>query len=387
MRRLLVVLELGMSLVLLIGAALLTRSFVKLANVDLGFRSENLLTLRFNLTGQRYATGPAQTNYYQNVLERIERLPNVHAAAVATDMPLSGEQPYQEMRFQIEGRPPTPLSQRPTAYDSSVSRSFFHTLGIPLRHGRLFDSQDRMKTGNKIIVNEALVRLAFPREDPIGRRISGFPIVGVVGNIRGSHLGAEPVPLIYFCSCQNNSPFQTQMALFVRTVGDPHKAVRNIEAQAYSVDRNEPVFDVASMDERLADSLAPQRFHLLLVGTFAVIALVLSAVGIYGVMSYLVARRRREIGIRLAVGAQPAQIVGMVTGESFLLILVALLAGLTGAWGVTRYLKSMLYGVTPFDAVSFTATPLLLAVIALTASFFPAQKAAETDPTVILREE
>lgn len=387
MRRLLVVLELGMSLVLLIGATLLTRSFVKLANVDLGFRSENLLTLRFNLTGQRYATGPAQSSYYQNVLERIERLPNVHAAAVSTDMPLSGEQPYSETRFQVEGRPPTPASQKPTAYESSVSRSFFHTLGIPLRRGRLFGPQDRLKTGNKIIVNEALVRLAFPREDPIGRRISGSTIVGVVGNIRGSHLGADPAPLIYFCSCQNNSPFQTQMALFARTIGDPHKAIRDIEAQAYSVDRNEPVFDVATMDERLADSLAPQRFHLLLVATFAAVALVLSAIGIYGVMTYLVARRRREIGIRLAVGAQPAQIVSMVTSESFVLILLALLAGLAGAWGVTRYLKSMLYGVTPFDAVSFTATPLLLALIAFTASFFPAQKAAEADPTVILREE
>ena len=140
------------------------------------------------------------------------------------------------------------------------------------------------------------------------------------------------------------------------------------------------------MDERLSDSLAPQRFHLLLVGTFAVIALVLSAIGIYGVMTYLVARRRREIGIRLAVGAQPVQIVGMVTGESFVLILIALAAGLAAGW-VTRYLKSMLYGVTALDAVSFTATPLFLAAIALTASFFPARKAAETDPTVILREE
>ncbi len=388
MRRSLVVLELAMSLVLLIGAALLTRSFVKLAHVDLGFRSENLLTLRFNLTGQRYAKGPAQTDYYQNVLERIDRLPNVRSAAVATDMPLSGEQPYSQMFFQVEGRPPTPPSQTPAANSSSVSRGFFHTLGIPLRRGRLFDSEDTLRTGTKILVNEALVRLAFPREDPIGRRIRpGFSIIGVVGNIRGSHLGAEPAPMIYFCSCQNNSPFQTQMALFVRTLGDPHKAVRDVEAQAYSVDRNEPVFDVATMDERLAHSLAPQGFHLLLVGTFAAIALVLSAIGIYGVMTYLVARRRREIGIRLAVGAQPAQIVGMVTNESFLLILVALVAGLAGAWGVTRYLKSMLYGVTPFDAVSFTATPLLLALIALTASFFPAQKAAQTDPTVILREE
>jgi putative ABC transport system permease protein len=387
MRRLLVVLELGMSLVLLIGAALLTRSFLKLANVDLGFRPENLLTLRFNLTGQRYAAGPAQTNYYVNVLERIEQLPSVRAAAVSTDMPLSEEQPYQETRFQVEGRPALPLSQRPTAYDSSVSPSYFHTLGIPLRRGRLFGSQDTLRTGTKIVVNEALVGQVFPREDPIGKRISRSTIIGVVGNVRGSHLGAEPDPLIYFCSCQNNSPFQTQMALFVRTAGDPHKAVRDIQAQAYSVDRNEPVFDVATMDERLSDSLAPQRFHLLLVGTFAVIALVLSAIGIYGVMTYLVARRRREIGIRLAVGAQPVQIVNMVTGESFLLILIALAAGLAGAGAVTRYLKSILYGVTALDAVSFTATPLFLAAIALTASFFPARKAAETDPTVILREE
>ncbi len=387
MRQMLVVFELGMSLVLMIAAALLARSFIKLSEVPLGFEPANLLTLRFNLKGEQYAGGRAQSAYYNQVLARVEQLPMVRSAAVSTDVPLSGEQPYSEMRFQVEGRARAALAQQPSAYSTVVSPGFFRTLGVPLRSGRAFNSEDRSRTGVKMVVNEALVREVFEHEDPLGKRISGATIVGVVGDIRGSYLGATPMPLVYYCSCQSESPFENQMALFVRTSADPHKATRDIEGQAYSVDRNEPVFDVRTMEERLADSLAPQRFHLMLAGAFAGIALVLSALGVFGTMTYLVARRRREIGIRLAVGAQPAHIVRMIVGESALLVLCALAIGLVGAWSLTRYLQSMLYGVTSSDAVSFVATPLLLALIALAAAYLPAQQASGTDPTAALREE
>ena len=208
-----------------------------------------------------------------------------------------------------------------------------------------------------------------------------------MGNIRGSELGAEPAPLIYRCVCQSRTPFLSRMALIVRTARDPQAAIRAVEGQVYAVDRNQPVFDVRTMEERLARSLAPQRFYLLIVGMFACIAIILAALGIYGVMSYLVARRTREIGIRIAIGARPEQVKRLVLGESVALAVVAALVGLGGAWGLTRYLKSMLYGVTALDGATFSAMPVVLIAIAAAAAFIPARRASRLDPMRALREE
>ena len=394
LRQLLVVAELGVSLVLLIGAGLLARSFIKLAKTDLGFPAENLLTLRVNLAGSRYARADAQARFYDDVLERVQQLPAVKRAAVSTDLPLGAEQPYQMMSFQVFGRPPVAIAQRPQGNVTVVSRSFFQTLGIPVRSGRVFDSSDTTDSTDSIVVNEAFARKIFPAENPLGQRIYfhendplRWAIVGVVGNIRGSALGVEPAPLIYRCECFGHNSFLSRMALIVRTSGDPRTALRAVEGQVYAVDRNQPVFDVKTMDERLVDALAPQRFHLLLIGTFAVIAMILAAVGVYGVMSYTVTRRTREIGIRMAMGAQPGQVLRSVVGECMQLTVVAVLAGLSGAWALTRYLQSMLYGVTTLDVWTFALMPVALAAMAITASFVPAWKASRIDPTTALREE
>jgi predicted permease len=393
LRQGLVVVELGVSLVLLIGAGLLARSFLKLAHTDLGFDPAHLLTLRVNLVGPRYAKAEGQVQFYDDVLAHVKLSPMVKAAAVTTDLPLSGEQPFTGGGFQVEGRAPLPMGQMPLANTTIVSRDFFRTFGIPLESGRTFDSSDNIQSPNAVVVNRAFVRKIFPGEDPLGRRLlvgrgGDFRvIVGVVGSIRGSALGAEPEPVIYRCQTQGGNNFLTRMALVVRTSGDPRAAIRDAEAQVYAEDRNQPVFDVKTMEERLEDATASQRFQLLLIGTFAGLALVLAAAGVYGVMSYLVTRRTRELGIRIALGARPEDVMRLVMRENLMLLLVAVAAGLGGAWALTRYLKTMLYGVTTLDSPTLAVAPAILAATVVLASLGPARRAARVDPMTALREE
>jgi putative ABC transport system permease protein len=391
-RRLLVVVELGVSLVLLIASGLLAKSFLNLARTELGFPADHLLTLRLNLTGPQYAAGKAQTRYYAQALERVRQLPMVRSAAVSTDLPLTGDRPFQSMPFQVAGRVPLPMAQRPQASVTIASLDFFRTMGMPLRSGRLIQVAEQEP--DNVVVNEAFARQIFPGEDPLGQRIvfgrndaSRWTIVGVVGSIRGSELGAEPEPSMYRAIGQSEDRFLSLMRLSVRTTGDPLAVRRAVEGQLYAVDRSQPVFDVKSMEQRVADTLAPQRFQLLLIGTFAAMAVILAALGVYGVMAYLVTRRTREIGIRMAIGARPEQVRGQILRESLALAATAVAAGVAGAWGLTRYLGAMLYGVTPLDGVTFSAAALVLVAVALAASLVPARKASRVDPVVALREE
>jgi putative ABC transport system permease protein len=392
-RHLLMVAELAVTLMLLIGAGLFARSFIKLARVELGFSPDQLLSLRFNLTGSRYAAAESQARFYDDVLDRIRHLPQLRHAAVSTDLPLTGERPFSGANFQVTGRAPLPLAQQPQAEISVVSPDFFRTLSIPLRAGRIFDSRDTSRSPDNIVVSETFAKKIFPGENPLGQRISlghdpvHWTIVGVVGTSRGRELGAESAPLIYRCICQGGDPFLSRMYLVVKTTTDPRQLVRSIEDQMYQVDRNEPVFDVKTMRERLTDSLAPQRFHLLLIGIFAGIAVLLAAVGIYGVMSYLISQRTREFGIRIAMGGRTDHVLGLVLGETFTWSLAAIVAGLAGGWALTRYLGSMLYGVTAVDPITFTMMPILLAAVAITASLIPALRALRIDPNTALREE
>ena len=245
-----------------------------------------------------------------------------------------------------------------------------------------------------MVVNEAFARQFFPGEDPLGQRIvfgrndaNHWTIVGVVGSTRGSDLGAEPEPRMYRAIGQSEDRFLSLMRLSVRTAGDPLGMQRAIEGQLYAVDRSQPVFDVKTMEQRVADTLAPERFQLLLIGTFAAMAVILAALGVYGVMAYLVTRRTREIGIRMAIGARPEQVRGQILRESLALAATAVAAGVAGAWGLTRYLGAMLYGVTAVDGVTFSAAALLLVAVAMAASLLPARKASRVDPVVALREE
>ena len=392
LRHALVVVELGVSLILLIGAGLLGRSFLNLALAPLGFPPENLLTLRVNLTGAAYSP-QNQQRYYTETLARVRQLSMVRSAAISTDLPLTGaDRPFQTMAFQVAGRSPLPMAQRPQMNLSIVSREFFQTMGIPLLRGRLVEVPEQEPS--TVVVNEAFARTVFPGEDPVGRTIvfgrndaNRWTIAGVVRSVRGNDLGAEASPQAYRYIGQSDDRFLSMMRMVVRTTGDARAAEHAVEGQMYAVDRRQPVFDVKTMEERVADTLAPQRFQLLLIGGFAAIAIVLAALGVYGVTACLVTRRTREIGIRIAIGARPAQVQRQVLAETLVLAVVAAAAGLAGAWAVTRYLRSMLHGITALDGATFGLAALLLVVVATAASLAPARRAAQVDPMVALREE
>jgi len=401
LRKLLVVAELGVSLVLLIGAGLLMRTFLKLAHTDLGFRPERLLTFRAS------PIGPYDRDYsgfYSSVLQRLQHLPKTESAALTYDIPLSDEDFYLGGRIQALGHPMVPFIERPVIGNTLVSPEFFHTLGIPLKRGRIFDLHDSARGGaqvtnygmasaSPVVVNEAFVRRLFPGEDPLGRRVMFGPdrnpvtwtIIGVVGDIRAGALGADPPAMVYRCMCEGGTLLRA--AVILRTTGDPKAQIGAVEAAVHAEDRDVPIFDVKTMDERREAALAPERFQLAVIGTFAAIAMLLAAAGVYGVMSYLVARRTREIGIRVAMGARPADVLGMVIGETMVLVPVAIGIGIGGAWGLTRYVRSMLYGVTELDAPTFGLAPALLAAVVLIACLAPARHAARIDPMRALRDE
>ncbi|HEY3841377.1 MAG TPA: ABC transporter permease [Bryobacteraceae bacterium] len=400
LRKLLLVGELSVSLILLIGAGLLARTFINLARIDLGFRTDHLLTFRLN------QFGPADHDYaayYATLLDRMRQLPMVQSAALATDIPLRSQDFYIGGRIRVAGRAMVPFSERPVIGNTLVSPEFFRTLGIPLRSGRVFEERDAIRsapltnygavTSARVVVNQAFVRKLFPAEDPLNKQIVFGPdqnslawtIVGVVGDIRGGTLGADPPPMVYRCICEGSRVVSAGFIL--RTSGDPKGTIHAVEQEIRSVDRDQPIIDVRTMDDRRALSLTPERFQLTVIGIFACIAMLLAAAGVYGVTSYLVARRTREIGVRVALGARPADVVAMVLRETMILVGFGAAGGLAGAWALTRYIRSMLYGVTAVDSLTFCLAPLLLMAIVLCACAAPARSAAQIDPTRALREE
>ena len=400
LRKTLVVAEIGVSLVLLIGAGLLVRSFLHLAHTELGFRSDHLLTFRVSPIGAFNANyGP----FYKELLERLKHLPMVRTATLSTDIPLGDEDFYQTGRIRVVGRPPVAFVDRPIVNNTMVSREFFRTLEIPLKSGRIFDTHDFSGTllaagpnflrREAVVVNEAFVRRIFPAEDPLGRQLAFGPddlnatwtIVGVVSNIRSTSLGADPPSTVYRCTCAGTAIYFA--GLLVRTAGPPEAAIRSVEQQVRAVVRDQPIYDVKTMDQRRDAALAPERFQVTLIGSFAVMAILLAAAGVYGTMSYLVTRRTREIGIRMAMGARQADVVRIVLGETTMLVLFAIAAGLGGAWAVTRFIRSMLYGVTELDPTTFVVTSLLLAAIVLIAALGPVRRAVRIDPMAALRDE
>jgi putative ABC transport system permease protein len=399
LRKVLVIGELAVSLVLLIGAVLLARSFLHLAHTTLGFTSDHLLTFRIRPVALDFDRD--YRSFYSDILSRVQQLPIVRSAAITEEIPLGADNFTADGAIRVIGRPVVPFAQRPRFKDSQVSPEFFQTLGIALRSGRIFDAHDFIGVSSArpsllqkeaVVVNEAFVRRVFPGEDPLGRQLAFGPdemnliwtIVGVVSNIRSTSLGADPPATIYRCTCAGLPAFA---GFLVRTSADPFAAVRAIEQQVNAVDRDQPISDVKTMDQRRDAVLAPERFQLALIGSFAIIAILLAAAGVYGTMSYLIARRTREIGIRMAMGARPADVLGMIFGETIILIVFAIAAGLAGAWVLTRYIRSMLYGVSELDPLTLALTSCLLAAIALFASAGPVLRAIDIDPMAALREE
>jgi predicted permease len=399
LRKALVVAELALSLVLLIGAGLLARSLFHLSRTELGFDSGQLLTFRINPIGP---FDRDHTVFYGEVLDRLERIPFVSSAALVSDMPLNDEDFYQTGRIRVDGPPAIAFAERPIINNSLVSPDFLRTLRVPLKAGRFFDVYDAgpsreaapgFVAAEPVVVNESFVKRMFPGENPLGRRLVFGPdernilwtIIGVAGDVRGGSLGADPPSMVYRCTCSGSRVFRA--GFIVRTQGEPTNAAGTVAKQVRAVDADQPIFDVRTMDERRDAALAPGRFALVLACAFAIIAMLLAAAGIYGVMSYLVTLRTREIGIRVAIGARPVNILSMVTRETAMLAVIAVALGLASGWALSRYIRSMLHGVSELDPLTFLLTPVLLVLIVLIASLGPSLRAVRLDPMTALREE
>jgi putative ABC transport system permease protein len=397
-RNTLVAVEVALSLVLLIGAGLMIRSFQLLREVNPGFQSQRVLTITAAVPRTKFPGPLQQVSFFERVLERVRSLPGVVAAGAIDDIPLGGDRSHQPIA--AEGHPVVPMSEQPEVDVSLVSAGYMSALRIPILRGREFDNTDIAGRPATILISESLARQFWPNEDPIGKHItlSFFPgivreVVGVVGDVKVDGLNqTRSTAALYVPLDQITTPTGEQwrsfgMTLVVLTADNPANLASAVTSAIREADRDIPVRDVLTMDQLVKDSLSPQRFDLLLLGAFALLALILAAIGIYSVLSYSVKRRVQEIGIRLALGAGLSDVLRMIVLEGMRPTLLGLASGTVAALALAKVMSSLLYGVKPTDPVIFLAVALVLALIALSASIIPAYRATKVDPMVALRYE
>jgi predicted permease len=388
-RAVLVAAQVALSLVLLIGAGLMVRSFARLQAVDPGFDPENVLTGRVQLAGERFRASSAATAFFDQLLARVEKVPGVESAGAINWLPFGGD--GSATSYWIEGRPVPPPTSEFVADVRAVDPRYFRTMRIRVKRGDPFDARANTESPKQVVVNEAFVRVHFPASNPIGEHVL-MPwgdtlrgeIVGVVADTRHAGLDSAARPMIYWALKQFPTNFMT---LVVRTTGDPMRLAPAIAREVRATDANQPFADPKPLDAYLSQSVAQRRFSLTLLGVFSGLALVLAALGIYGVLAYSVAQRTREIGIRMALGARDSTVARMVVREALGVVGVGLAVGVAGAVALTRVLGTLLYDVSPTDPLTFTAVTLALGAVAVTASYFPARRAARVDPIVALRQE
>ncbi len=393
-RSVLVVAEVALSLVLLAGAGLLLRSFVKLLGAPLGFAPDHLLTLSIALPETKYQSKVQVQNFYRDVLERTQSLADVKSAAAGTGLPLIGE---WDIVVTPEGRADTGKKSLTTAFFAGVTPGFHHTLGIPLIKGRLFTEADNARALPVAIVNEAMARRYWPNQEILGKRFKWGPedssrawiaIVGVVANVKQTSLAADINPGVYLPISQmpQDSPVRA-LNLAVRTTSDPTLIVSSLRQIVRTLDPEVPIFQERPMEEVLSASVASRRFNMLLLAAFAGLALLLASVGIYGVMSYSVSQYTHEIGIRMALGARAADVLQLIVGQGMGLVAIGLAIGAAGALALTGVMRSLLFGVSAADPLTFVSVSALLAAVAFAASYIPARRATRVDPMVALRYE
>lgn len=385
-RSLLVVFESAIAVMLLIAAGLLIRSLVALQNVDPGFDPNNVLTLRVDLPRHKYNTPEKASNFFEQLETRVAGLPGVEAVGLITDLPLSGE--ARDMPYRVEGRPAT--SDIAFVDFRRVNKNYFSAMRIPLRRGRNFTEQEVRQSDKAIVVSQAFVDSVFPNEEALGKRLiiwSGirnepYEIIGIVGDTRYQSLQGEPSATMYV---------PTRELLFVnlviRTQGDPLSLVGGVRKEVNALDPDQPIAAIRPMTEWVAMSAAGARYRTTLLGLFALLAMILAATGIYGVMSYSVAQRTQEIGVRMALGARPLDVLKLVVRQGMMLALIGVIVGLAGALALTRVMSSLLFGVTERDPITFVAVAALLIVVAFISCFVPAHRATRVDPLIALRCE
>jgi putative ABC transport system permease protein len=391
-RSLLVVSEMALAVMLLAGAGLLIRSFRELMQVDPGFRAQNVASFTLSLPETKYEEYDRQRAFMDGLLERLRALPGVQSVAGAQALPLTGL--GFTLSFDVAGRPEAAPGQEPSAEIRVVTPDYLATLGIPIVRGRGFTEQDRQGSHRVLLMNEAGAARFFAGEEAIGQRIDfgwsrdsvrmGGEVVGIVHDVREQELAGEPQPQFYVPFAQWPVDY---FSVALRTDRSLDAIIPLARTELRELDPDLPMFEVQTLESIVADSVARPRFYMLLLGTFAIVALVLSGVGIYGVIAYLVAQRTHEIGVRMALGASSTRVIRMVLGESLAIAAVGIALGLAGAFMLTRLLSSLLFGVNPTDPLTFTAVALILAAIAMLASWLPAMRAARLEPVMAMRAE
>ena len=415
LRRLLVIAEVALALVLLVGSGLILRSFIKLRQVDLGFTAHNVLTMRVPLAEAKYPTpktaddprDPPGLAFYDQLLERVRSLPGVRAAAAATVLPLGAGQGWGKF-LSVEGHPADSIDKVPLVRFALVSPDYFRTLGITVRQGRSFATADGGNSQPVAIVNETLARRFFPNEDPLGKTIWMGPpenllpaeatpstnrvprrlIVGVVSDVKGRSLNQPTPPLLYAPLTQyRREGWSNNLVLAVQASTSPETLASLIREQLRSLDPDQPLTNVRTVDELLDRTLSETKFTLLLFGLFGALALLLAAIGIYGVIATAVTQRTHEIGLRMALGAQKRDVLRLVIGQGMMPVLIGIAVGLLSAVTLTRLMSTLLFGVSTTDPITLAAITALLTTVALLACYLPARRAAKVDPLVALRYE
>ena len=393
-RAVLVVAELALAVMLLAGAGLLLRSFMKLQAVDPGFKVEQALTFDLTLPDPRYEEDARRVAFFDALMPRLRGLPGVEAVSAVMGLPLSGMD--FNISFAITGRPPVPPAQQPSMQVRVATPGYFTAIGIPLKRGRFFTENDTASTPQVVLITESAARQFFSNEDPIGKTIelgwrrrgtksrAGGQVVGIVGDVKSAGLNEPNPPHIYMPLRQ--WPV-TSMTMILKTAVPPMALAEAVRREVYALDGNLPVSNLRTLDAIVAASISQQRFYMLLLTIFAAVALLLAAVGIFGVLSYAVSQRTREIGIRMALGAQGHSVITLVVRQALTLVACGVGAGLAFGLVLSQTMAKMLFDVTPTDPATYAAVSAVLAVVALMASYLPARRATRVDPIVALRAE
>ncbi len=393
-RRMLLVTQVALAVVLVVSAGLLIRSFRRLLNVDVGFATNNLLTMRMVLPNPKYRKPEARSAFYDEVLRRVGEIPHVESAGMISFLPLSFS--GMNFSFSVEGQPQPSDNNLPLAVYRVVSPDYFRTIGIPLDRGRTFGVHDDSQAPPVVVINRRLATQFWPGSDPVGRRLKVGPadspnpwatVVGIVGNSRQSGLYGDPTLELYVPYKQERRGFTAPRDLIVRTKGDPSSIAAAVRAAVWDVDKDQPVSNVRTMNQVVSETVSRERFQTVLLTLFGGLAVCLACIGLYGLISYAVANRTYEIGLRVALGAQSWDVLTLIVKQGVVLTFIGIAVGLSAAFAVTRFLAGMLFEISPTDPLTFFSAAALLLLVAVVACYVPARRATKVDPLVALRYE